>query len=135
MSYSCRMRLPALYAILDEHHLPEDPSATVNELAEAGVTLLQLRAKQASPENVLRLAGRIRAAAPAGMTLILNDYAKLLGASGFHGLHLRQGDLNRCGQGRRARRTTSPSARSSRRRARPMRNRPSGSKVCGKLAR
>ena len=92
--------LSQVYPILDARFFPteEEPRAawlqqTVRGLAEAGVATLQLRAKQAAPERVLRDAAAIRSAAPAGMRLILNDYVELGGASGCHGVHLGQDDL------------------------------------------
>ena len=93
--------LPPLYPILDEHFFPADPAArasfldtTVRDLAEHGVTLLQLRMKQATPDQLLAAAQTIRAAAPASMRLILNDYVDLARAVGFDGAHLGQGDMS-----------------------------------------
>ena len=92
--------LPPLYPILDASFFPAEdgPRAawlqqTVQGLARAGVTLLQLRAKQAATERILRDADAMRAAASPGMRLILNDHVHLVRGCGFHGVHLGQGDL------------------------------------------
>ena len=93
--------LPPLYPILDEAFLPAFAEGrglylqrVVRELAEAGVTLLQLRAKRATREQLLHDAAAVRAAAPASMRLILNDRVELVRESGFDGVHLGQGDLD-----------------------------------------
>ena len=95
-----RFALPPLYPILDARLLPQEPEAraafikrTVGELVDAGVTLLQLRGKNATSEQVLRDAEAIRRAAPPTLRLILNDRADLLHETGFDGVHLGQGDL------------------------------------------
>ncbi len=91
--------LPLLYPILDSSYFPRGAAAraaflreTVRALADAGVELLQLRAKTMPREQVLRDAETIRAVAPRGFRLILNDYVDLLAATGFDGLHLGQTD-------------------------------------------
>ncbi len=91
--------LPPLYPILDAHSFPTEPrerdafvGRTVRELGEAGVTLVQLRMKGCSREEVLRVAAAARAAAPNGMRLILNDWAELVRETGFDGVHLGQQD-------------------------------------------
>ncbi len=92
--------LPPLYPILDSLYFPVEPTAraaylhdTVQVLADAGVTLLQLRVKHAGTEQLLCDAEAVRRAAPAHLQLILNDRADLLGQTGFTGVHLGQGDL------------------------------------------
>ncbi len=92
--------LPPLYPILDSHYFPADPAAravfldtTVRDLAENGVTLLQLRIKHAAREQLLQAAAIVRAAAPPTLRLILNDHADLVHATGFSGVHLGQGDM------------------------------------------
>ncbi len=102
--------LPPLYPILDSLYFPGEPVAraaylrdTVQALADAGVTMLQLRVKHAGTEQLLRDAEAVRSAAPAHLQLILNDRADLLGQTGFTGVHLGQSDLaietarTRCG--------------------------------------
>ena len=91
--------LPPLYPILDEAYLPPGPEArtrfldtTVRELADAGVSLLQLRCKSAPRDQLVRDATVVRAAGP-GLVLILNDHAELVRECGFDGVHLGQTDL------------------------------------------
>lgn len=88
-----------LYPILDTRLFPTDAperprwiAQVVRELGDAGVTVLQLRAKAAARESVLRDAEAIRKAAPQGMRLILNDYVDFVGEAGFDGVHLGQED-------------------------------------------
>lgn len=91
--------LPPLYPILDAASFPADPAerarylaATIQDLAEAGVTLVQLRAKNASRESILRDAQTLRHAAPPTLLLLLNDHADLVAATRFDGVHLGQSD-------------------------------------------
>ncbi len=95
------LSLPPLYPILDSSFFPvgaRERSAylerIVAEFADAGVSWLQLRMKQDGREAVLRAAENVRAAAPAGMCLILNDYAELVRDAGFSGVHLGQDDAS-----------------------------------------
>ncbi len=92
--------LPPLYPILDSLYFPIEPAAraaylhdTVQALADAGVTLLQLRVKHSRTEQLLRDAEAVRRAAPAHLRLILNDRADLFEQTGFTGVHLGQSDL------------------------------------------
>lgn len=92
--------LPPLYPILDARLFPHDPGErasflerTLAELADAGVTLLQLREKNSTREQLLRDAEMLRRAAPAGLRLILNDRVDLVYEAEFDGVHLGQGDL------------------------------------------
>ena len=69
------MSLPRLYVIADaetllRHNMPLRDFA--QQLARAGVTLVQLRDKRATPATLARDAAILRAALP-GATLILND--------------------------------------------------------------
>lgn len=65
----------------------------VQELAEAGVTLLQYRNKQDSDVLVAQDAMVLREAAPQ-MKLILNDRPALVAAAGWDGVHVGQDDLS-----------------------------------------
>lgn len=91
--------VPPLYPILDAAFLPADGSrgkilaGLVAGLAEAGVGILQYRNKLGSDADILPDAGVMRAAAPEGIMLILNDYADLVAESGFDGVHLGQTDM------------------------------------------
>jgi thiamine-phosphate pyrophosphorylase len=91
--------LPPLYPILDAASFPSDLSersiyltTTVAELAQVGITILQLRAKQSTPDQILRDAATIRAVAPPALRLILNDHPALARQAGFDGVHLGQQD-------------------------------------------
>ncbi len=96
------MSLPQLYPILDAGTLasrcdPEDLERillhTASELFAAGCTMLQLRAKQMPPRQLLRLARELRQQLPAA-TLIMNDRADLAVTAGFDGVHVGQKDLS-----------------------------------------
>jgi len=92
-------RIPPLYPILDAVFLPADESrgkllaGLVRSLAGAGVEILQYRNKQGSDADILRDTEVIRAAAPASLRLILNDYVDLVEEAGFAGVHLGQTDM------------------------------------------
>jgi thiamine-phosphate pyrophosphorylase len=65
------------------------------ELATAGVTLVQYRDKNAGPQTVLRNTAVIAEAfAGSGATLIMNDRADLAVLAGWDGVHVGQGDLS-----------------------------------------
>jgi thiamine-phosphate pyrophosphorylase len=92
-------KLPPLYPILDAVFLPAGKSRAskltelVVTLAKAGVGILQYRNKQGSDADILRDTEVMRAAAPAGLKLILNDYVDLVAETGFDGVHLGQEDM------------------------------------------
>ena len=89
-------RLSELYAILDAQAVEAralDLLATAWSLRKAGVSLLQYRDKSRDIEAILRRAQQIREVFSNTETvLILNDYAELVQACGFHGVHLGQND-------------------------------------------
>jgi len=63
-------------------------------LAEAGVTLMQLRCKTAGTGNYSRLASQlVEALQPLGCSLLINDRVDVALASGAAGVHLGQDDL------------------------------------------
>ena len=98
------LKLPPVYPILDSRYFPEGVAErtafverVTRELIDAGATLLQLRSKGATREQVLRDAAAMRHGAsasiqPSSVQLILNDYAALTREAGFDGAHLGQGD-------------------------------------------
>lgn len=90
------MELPRLYAILDASCFPEAPGllAAAEELAAAGVTLIQYRNKQGSARQMLEAARELKRLVGSRVKLILNDRADLTLAAGFDGVHLGQGDLS-----------------------------------------
>ena len=84
-----------LYAILDLGYVAAADAMRVTEkLIEGGIDLLQLRAKNASEEEVETLAGEIvRITEPAGVPLIINDHPHLVPSVGAQGAHVGQEDL------------------------------------------
>lgn len=103
-----KSRFPSLYPILDFAcvfpHGGPDPANRwdhlrhlAQQLAEAGVTLLQYRNKQDSDilvsQDALALGQALREAAP-HMTLILNDRPALVAPAGWDGVHVGQDDLS-----------------------------------------
>lgn len=96
------MKIPLLYPILDTDYLMRgSPGSTLMSavcgqalaLAEAGCTLMQLRAKHLDVREALAVARELRRVLP-GITLIMNDRADLCVAAGFDGVHLGQDDLS-----------------------------------------
>jgi thiamine-phosphate pyrophosphorylase len=92
------MRIPQLYAIADGGVLKArglELREYAEELATAGVTLVQYRDKNAGPQTVLRNTAVIAEAfAGSGATLIMNDRADLAVLAGWDGVHVGQGDLS-----------------------------------------
>ena len=92
------MILPRLYAILDSDVLAAR-SLTLRRVAEsfrdAGVTLLQLRDKSGSPQQILAHAARLKDIfAGTGATIILNDCPDLAALAELSGVHVGQQDLS-----------------------------------------
>lgn len=85
-----------LYAILDAESCARrglDPGAVATAWREAGVSLLQLRDKQGSDDDVLHSAHRIAEAfRTPGSILLLNDRAHLVQRAGWDGVHIGQSD-------------------------------------------
>ncbi len=90
--------LPHLYPILDAEILAAHGislAVFARDLRAAGVTLLQYRDKNGSPQQVLRAAAILRDAfSGSGCKLILNDRADLAVLANFDGVHVGQGDLS-----------------------------------------
>lgn len=89
--------LPRLYAILDVDTLTArglQPRAVLEAWLDAGIRLIQLRAKTMASGQLLALAedlaGRAR---DAGATFIVNDRADIALLAGADGVHVGQGDL------------------------------------------
>jgi len=96
------MHIPILYPILDADNLAAHGGADrllqavcshALALAEAGCTLMQLRAKDLNAREALAQARELRRLLP-GITLIMNDRADLCVAAGFDGVHVGQEDLS-----------------------------------------
>jgi thiamine-phosphate pyrophosphorylase len=90
------LQLTRLYPILDPACFPDARGmfAAGDELAAAGITLIQYRNKQGSARQVLAQARELRARLGASVKLIMNDRADLCLAAAFDGLHVGQDDLS-----------------------------------------
>ena len=60
--------------------------------ARGGAAMVQLRDKQASDDEMLEVARRLRAALPGDVKLVVNDRVDVAVWSGCDGLHIGQGD-------------------------------------------
>ena len=81
--------------------------ATVRSAVDGGVTIVQLRDKDASDDDLVALARALRAdLAPRGVPLVVNDRPKVAKAAGADGLHIGQED----GDPRAVRRLLGPDA-------------------------
>jgi thiamine-phosphate pyrophosphorylase len=89
------LRLPRLYPILDVDCFPNVDGifAAAEELASAGITLLQYRNKSGNARQMLAHARHLKARLGPGMKLIMNDRADLCLAAQYDGLHIGQDDL------------------------------------------
>jgi thiamine-phosphate pyrophosphorylase len=89
-------QLPRLYAILDAACFSAAAGifAAAEEIAAAGVTLLQYRNKSCNARRMLDEARELRARMGGSVKLIMNDRADLCLAAGFDGLHVGQDDLS-----------------------------------------
>jgi thiamine-phosphate pyrophosphorylase len=90
------LQLPRLYPILDPACFPDASGmfAAAEELAAAGVTLLQYRNKSANARRMLDDARELRARLGATVRLVMNDRADVCIAAQYDGLHLGQDDLS-----------------------------------------
>jgi len=90
------MHLPRLYAIVDASCFPDSESMfhAAEELAAAGVTLLQYRNKSGSARQMLEQARELKRRVAGRAKLIMNDRADLCLAADFDGLHVGQDDLS-----------------------------------------
>lgn len=85
---------PALYAILDTQLARKPLENLAQDLADAGVRLVELRDKQSSPRRIheqsRQLADQLR---PLGARLIVNDRADIAVMTEAGGVHVGQNDL------------------------------------------
>jgi thiamine-phosphate pyrophosphorylase len=93
---SMMVSLPRLYAILDASCFSNAAAmfAAAEELATAGVTLLQYRNKSGNAREMLERARSLKQLIGSRVKLIMNDRADLCLAADFDGLHLGQDDLS-----------------------------------------
>jgi len=86
--------LPRLYVILDATLLPNSPIQCAQELAGAGVRLLQYRDKSAPARDLLKTSRElVSALQPHGASLIVNDRPDVAVLAGASGVHVGQEDL------------------------------------------
>ncbi len=92
------MILPHLYPIVDAELLAArglSLTSVASELRAAGITLLQYRDKNGSPQEILRACAILRKAFTSSpCRLILNDRADLALLANFDGVHVGQDDLS-----------------------------------------
>jgi thiamine-phosphate pyrophosphorylase len=89
-----RLVLPRLYVILDAGLLTTTNLAFAEEMANAGVRLLQYRNKQATSAALLRNSRELAAVCAArGMTFLVNDRADVALLACADGVHVGQDDL------------------------------------------
>ncbi len=89
-----RLVLPRLYVILDSPLLPVPVQDCAQELADAGVRLLQYRAKTAPARELLLASSNLSSQLlPLGITFIVNDRADVAALAGASGVHVGQDDL------------------------------------------
>jgi thiamine-phosphate pyrophosphorylase len=84
-----------LYVILDTGYVPKESLLDMARMViRGGADILQLRAKNESDEEILKLAPPIRdLAAAAGAPLIINDRPHLAGQLDAAGVHIGQDDM------------------------------------------
>ncbi|MGH9572728.1 MAG: thiamine phosphate synthase [Candidatus Acidiferrales bacterium] len=85
---------PALYAILDPSLISAPLVPFAQNLAIAGVTLMQLRDKRGTAGRVFGASKELAAAlCPAGVKFIVNDRPDIAAIAGASGVHVGQDDL------------------------------------------
>lgn len=98
--------IAGLYAILDlPHRAGLEPESVLDAMLEGGAAVIQLRSKQARLDPAL-VDALARRCVQSRVLLIINDDLELAeaGIPGVTGVHLGQGDLERLGRPRQARR-------------------------------
>jgi len=89
--------LPPLYPILVPSRIGTGTTAEscefARELVAGGARLLQLREKDASSREILRLARELRRVLPNEVTLILNDRPDIAAVAQVNGVHVGQDDI------------------------------------------
>jgi thiamine-phosphate pyrophosphorylase len=90
------VQLPRLYPILDAAFFRDEIAMFVaaEELAAAGVTLLQYRNKSGHARQMLEQARHLKRSIGDRVKLIMNDRADLCVAADFDGLHVGQDDIS-----------------------------------------
>jgi thiamine-phosphate pyrophosphorylase len=90
------LSLARLYGILDLGYCTvEDAANRTKQLLEGGVQVLQLRAKDHSPEVILALARTLQPLCrEAGVPFVVNDHPEIAREVGADGVHVGQDDLS-----------------------------------------
>ena len=89
-----RLVLPRLYVILDAALLTVPETECAQELAAAGVRLLQYRNKRASARELFESSRKlISALSSQGASLVVNDRPDVAALAGANGVHVGQEDL------------------------------------------
>lgn len=85
-----------LYGILDMGYVElSETTRVATEMLEGGVEILQLRAKDYEPEQILELALPLVSICKSfGVPLIINDHPEVVVKSGADGLHVGQDDIH-----------------------------------------
>lgn len=83
-----------LYAILDTgYSQPENWPALTQSLIKGGVGVIQIRAKDSTPEEITQWAKEVlKARSDAQVPLIINDHPQLVPLTGAEGCHIGQDD-------------------------------------------
>lgn len=83
-----------LYGILDMGYVPlRDAVETAHKMLAAGVDIMQLRAKELSPSDILELAQiMVPMAEDEGVPFIINDHPDITALTGADGVHIGQDD-------------------------------------------
>ena len=89
-------RIKGVYLIADPDHCAPLPiESVVSEALDGGVTVVQLRAKDRSRDEVMELATRIKRLCDiTGALFIVNDYPDVACEVEADGVHIGQGDMN-----------------------------------------
>lgn len=91
---SMRLVLPRLYVILDSALLNIPVQDCAQELADAGVRLMQYRAKTALARDLLNSSRKLALQLnPLGVSFVVNDRADVAVLAGATGVHVGQDDL------------------------------------------
>ena len=86
---------PAVYVILDPEFAPSPLRVLAEALANAGITLMQLRDKRSSARRIYDQARDLAALlGPRGVRFIVNDRADIAAMSGAGGVHVGQADVH-----------------------------------------
>ena len=83
-----------LYGFIDLNYVAAtDVERVTQSMIDGGVDLIQLRAKKSSVAEIVDLAGKLHAiTSPAGIPLIVNDYAEVAAQIEIEGVHVGQDD-------------------------------------------